>query len=421
MTLKSQISGSVVKLALGQERSVRRTLSRRKGIDVALQVEDAHGFLLVQLLGDLLREMPDEEVRVLVIPPPEADTDPEPELRLSWNLKDAHLVAQHRGLEGPSITAPPPAEVIEKAQRILLVDRPGKAQIDLACEVLRRVWNDDREGLEQLARQYGELPTSELRGQLSSNWEQLKRLGHYQGSMVRHRGEWFWGTDRFEMLERSLGQDRSRVGWSENFEVPPIVGEDGRVRLEFYYSFRSPYSYLVLKPLRRMLRRRSKVDLVIRPVLPMVMRGLPVPLSKRLYILADCHRLAVELGTPFGKAFDPKGEGVERCLAIFVAADAQGLGDVWLEEAATAIWTEARNMTRDEELRPVVERAGLSWERAQQAMADEASWRQMATDNRTALFDAGLWGVPSLVVGGYAMWGQDRIPILTRILDAAGV
>ena len=109
MTLKGQISGSVIKLALGQERRVRRTLSRRKGIDVVLQVEDAHGFLLVQLLRDLVRDMPGEEVRVLVIPPPEADTDPQPQLRIPWTVKDARLVAEHRGLEGPTITAPPPA------------------------------------------------------------------------------------------------------------------------------------------------------------------------------------------------------------------------------------------------------------------------------------------------------------------------
>ncbi|MFT5358280.1 MAG: 2-hydroxychromene-2-carboxylate isomerase, partial [Polyangiales bacterium] len=30
-------------------------------------------------------------------------------------------------------------------------------------------------------------------------------------------------------------------------------------------------------------------------------------------------------------------------------------------------------------------------------------------ENRTALINAGLWGVPTFVRDGQALWGQDRI------------
>ena len=48
----------------------------------------------------------------------------------------------------------------------------------------------------------------------------------------------------------------------------------------------------------------------------MAMRGQPLPLAKRLYILRDAKREADRLGLPFGKIHDPLGEGVWRCLTI---------------------------------------------------------------------------------------------------------
>lgn len=167
------------------------------------------------------------------------------------------------------------------------------------------------------------------------------------------------------------------------------------------------------------IAERPDVDFEIRPVLPMVMRGLPVPRAKRLYILPDVHRLALDQGVPFGRACDPAGRGVERCMAVFFAARQAGCENAFVRAAATAIWTQAANLTRDDELRPVVERSGLSWTDAQRGLADDASWRLMAEQNRATLLDEmALWGVPSVRLNQTtALWGQDRVPILERLLD----
>ncbi|MDA0705161.1 MAG: hypothetical protein O2805_00695 [Proteobacteria bacterium] len=86
--------------------------------------------------------------------------------------------------------------------------------------------------------------------------------------------------------------------------------------LEFFFSFRSPYSYLALQ---RAFRIADAFGLAIRvrPVLPMVMRGLPVPKSKLRYIASDAVREAERLKIPFGRFADPMGAGVERCLAVY--------------------------------------------------------------------------------------------------------
>lgn len=419
MTVRDQVYGRALELFLARERGVRRALARRRGLDVFLQVDDAHGLLLVQVLARLMADLPDEPLRVHVVPPPAAEVDPQPALRLPWTVRDARLLAEHHGLQGPTRADPPPAEVVEQAQGILAVDRPGRRQLEIAVEVLRAVWTDDHAGLEALATEHGAVSPAERDEALAANRDLLRELGHYQGSMVRHRGEWFWGLDRFRLLERSLGRPSSVLDWSDPAPVPAgLDGDDGRVKVELFFSFRSPYSYLILEPMLR-LARRPDVDFVIRPVLPMVMRGLPVPRAKRLYILLDVRRLAREQGVPFGRACDPAGLGVERCMAVFFAARQAGCENAFVREAATAIWTRAANLTRDAELRPVVERSGLSWHDAQRGLADDASWRTMADHNRSILLDdMGLWGVPSVRVGGtFAVWGQDRVPILERMLD----
>jgi 2-hydroxychromene-2-carboxylate isomerase len=71
------------------------------------------------------------------------------------------------------------------------------------------------------------------------------------------------------------------------------------------------------------------------------------------------------------------------------------------------VWSEGIDAGRDGGLRPIVERAGLNWSEARNALADEA-WRTTAGASRAELFALGLWGVPSIRVGDTAVWGQDR-------------
>jgi 2-hydroxychromene-2-carboxylate isomerase len=90
---------------------------------------------------------------------------------------------------------------------------------------------------------------------------------------------------------------------------------EGRPRVEFFFSFRSPYSYLSA-PRAFALAEDYPVELVYRGVRPMAMRGQPLPRSKQFYILRDAKREAGYLDMPFGRMHDPLGDGVWRCLTI---------------------------------------------------------------------------------------------------------
>jgi len=190
-------------------------------------------------------------------------------------------------------------------------------------------------------------------------------------------------------------------------------------QVEYFFSFRSPYSYLSA-PRVFSLPRRYGVELVWRGVRPMAMRGQPLPRAKQLYILRDAAREADRLGLPFGRIHDPLGEGVWRCLCIAELAKERGRLADFVLVAARGIWGEGVDVSRDEPLRRLCERAGLDWEACRRAI-ETPGYRERVESNTARLARLGHWGVPTLVFDDQAYWGQDRIEDLERALRRAGV
>lgn len=184
------------------------------------------------------------------------------------------------------------------------------------------------------------------------------------------------------------------------FDEPPEI--------ELWFSFRSPYSCIAF-PRVAAIARHYGARLTLRFILPMVMRGLPVPGPKRYYIMLDTKREAVLHGQDFGKIVDPVGAGAERALAVLHRAIPLGLGEAFAEAGMNAAFARGIDLASDEGLFQVTREVGLSDADTRAALADP-SWRVVAEANRAALFEAGLWGAPSFRVNGRAAhWGQDRL------------
>jgi 2-hydroxychromene-2-carboxylate isomerase len=190
-------------------------------------------------------------------------------------------------------------------------------------------------------------------------------------------------------------------------------------QLDFYYSFRSPYSYLAA-PRAFALPERFDVQLDFRGVIPMAMRGQAVPRAKRLHTLRDAAREATRLGMPFGRIHDPIGDGAMRCLLVGELAREVGRAREFVLEAGRCIWSEAADVSRDPALRQVCERAGLDWDRCVAALDDEAALARVRA-NTDALVKLGHWGVPVFVFGDELFWGQDRIEDVETALRRAGL
>ena len=198
--------------------------------------------------------------------------------------------------------------------------------------------------------------------------------------------------------------------------APPATGAP--VEIEIWFSFRSPYSWIAFPRVRR-LARHYGASLRLRYILPMVMRGLPVPPVKTMYITLDTKREAQRVGLPYGRIVDPVGAGAARCLAVLHHAVRLGQGETFAEQAMKAAFADGIDLASDVGLFAVARAAGLTDDQTRAALADE-SWREAAEDNRRALFDAGLWGAPTYRVnGGPAHWGQDRLWALEQDIRRA--
>lgn len=186
--------------------------------------------------------------------------------------------------------------------------------------------------------------------------------------------------------------------------------------VDFYFSFRSPYSYLAA-PRVFALEEAGDVEVVFRGVIPMAMRGQSVPMAKRLHTLRDVKREADRLGMPFGRIHDPIGDGALRCLLVAEYAASVGRVREFVLTAGRAIWAEAVDVAGDAGLRRVCEDAGLVWASCLDALSNPAV--RAAIDANTASVTAlGHWGVPLLVLDGEVYWGQDRVGDVQHALRA---
>jgi 2-hydroxychromene-2-carboxylate isomerase len=189
--------------------------------------------------------------------------------------------------------------------------------------------------------------------------------------------------------------------------------------VDFYFSFRSPYSYLAA-PRGFALADRFDVEMRYRGVIPMAMRGQAVPRAKRLHTLRDVDREAKRLSMPFGRIHDPIGAGAIRCLLVAEHARDAGREREFVLEASRGIWAEAMDVSRDGPLREICDRAGLRWSECAAAVEDPEA-RERVDASTAALDELGHWGVPLFVFGGELFWGQDRIEDLETALRGAGL
>jgi 2-hydroxychromene-2-carboxylate isomerase len=384
------------------------------------QVDDPYGQLVAQALPELLARYDVELAAHLVGPPPDAAA-PERERLASFARRDAADVAPGYGLAFPADAPAPTPECVELASRTLAAALAAGSFAAHAARVGEALWSGNRERQLALAREIGVTDAARSEALRAEGSRLREGLGHYLGAMLHYGGEWYWGVDRLTHLERrlrSLGLLRKSGSpdWIARRPDPsrePVPTASGRLALEVYPSLRSPYTAIAMDRVLA-LPQRLPVDLIWRPVLPMVMRGLPVPREKQLYITLDTKREAEDAGVAFGRVCDPVGRPVERCFSLWPWATARGRGPALLRSFTQAAFAEGVDTGSDAGLRFVVERAGLAWDEARAHLGRDG-WREELETNRQQLFALGLWGVPSFRLLGrpgepdYATWGQDRL------------
>ncbi|MFN3609063.1 MAG: 2-hydroxychromene-2-carboxylate isomerase [Hyphomonas sp.] len=421
MSLKTQIAAQVMKYVTGESRLMSRRAGaerRRRREGRMHQVEyfhvagDPYSHLVLQVLPALAARY-DLVIKPRLATPPPDWAAPERQKLEAYAREDAARLAARAGLSFANPGAQPTRERVSQAEAALaaILDAPDFAARALALS--EALWTG------------GPLPSgaAPADGALAEGSARREKLGHYLGAMLHYEGEWYWGIDRLHYLERRLrdiGAQKPGAPEAFLFVQPdsPRAGAQTKggasEALHFYLSFRSPYTYIAAKRARA-LADAYGAELKLRFVLPMVMRGLPVPRMKGYYITTDVAREARRMGIAFGKIADPVGTPVERGYSILPMAMEAGLGFEFCESFLKGVWAEGIDAGSDDGLKTIVERAGLDWSAAR-ALIGGDHWRAEAEANRAEMMDLGIWGVPSFRVGDVATWGQDRMWIIEEAL-----
>jgi 2-hydroxychromene-2-carboxylate isomerase len=429
--LKRAVQGRLVEAALSEPAlRLRRRLARirrrvsgaTRTVEVFYRADDPYSHLLLTVMPDVADGY-DVDVRLHVLPA--AAADPQADLRRAYAARDGVAVARATGIP---MAAAPPANTLGLAVALHRLQRQEASLAEIAA-VSAAWWSGDAAAMAGHVERLRALDRNRADVAARASLERLIELGHYDAGMSYYAGEWYWGLDRLRHLTRRLrgagavrgagAAARDRLDQRlQALELPlrDIAGLAPlarRCHVDCFFSFRSPYSWIALERLYALVDALG-VELRMRPVLPMVARGVPLSPAKRRYILFDAAREARRWGVPFGRIVDPLGEGVERCQAAFVFAAGQGAERALASAAGQAIWSRGIDVATDAGLNQVLDEAGLSV-RADAVRRYAGDWREPVQRNQQALRAAGLWGVPSMVTGEAAVWGQDR---LWRLHDA---
>lgn len=208
---------------------------------------------------------------------------------------------------------------------------------------------------------------------------------------------------------------------------------------DLYWSFRSPYSYLVT-PRLVALERDYDVVANIRPVYPIAVRQ-PDFFAKNdplwlTYFLRDIGRSAAFVGLPFRwaspdpvvmdmatRTYPAEQPYIHRLTHLGVAAAERGRGLAFLDEVSRLIWGGAvTDWHLGDHLARAAERAGLDLAELDAAIsADPEHHVAMVTANQDAQRVGGHYGVPLMVFEGEPFYGQDRFDQLEWRMKQRGL
>ena len=211
------------------------------------------------------------------------------------------------------------------------------------------------------------------------------------------------------------------------------------IAFDLFWSFRSPYSYLVTQRIVA-LERDYDVRCTVRIVLPIAVRQADFfakidPLWVG-YLMRDVARCGDYLGVPIRwpvpdpvvmdlatRTYPADQPLIHRLCRLGHAAAERGRGLAFIDEVSRLIWNgETDNWDKGDHLAMATERAGLNLAELDAAIAaDPAGYAAAIETNQAAQRAAGHYGVPLMAVNAEPFFGQDRFDQFKWRLEQMGL
>ena len=388
-------------------------------ITLYYQVDDPYSYLLIQALRNIVESW-NADLIFKLTRGVSGNNNPEPDMLINLAIKDAQFVAPGYGLQ--FLPPHPPTETGVKFATCQLARFVDARNPDLEAieDISRQLWDGEFDSETINDSEWGNANALVARGS-----KEQDEMGHYAGAMLHYAGEWYWGIDRLYHLESRL-RDLSaceKIQYPRLSITPNAKLQGHGYQLECYPSLRSPYSAICFDSVCA-VADQAGIELVLKPVLPMVMRGVTLTRTKGFYIMIDCAREARTLDKEgYGHFFDPIGDGVIRGFSIYPLAKAKGVERAYLKSFMDGAFCEGINTLSNRGLKKICERAGLAWAEAKDYLS-KPGWGEELEQNRQDMYAWGSWGVPSFRLIGpdgetvAEAWGQDRLWRLVQIIDS---
>lgn len=211
------------------------------------------------------------------------------------------------------------------------------------------------------------------------------------------------------------------------------------LNFDLFWSFRSPYSYLLLPRVVDLVATHD-VSCNVRIVYPIAVRQADffqkVDPLWAFYLMKDTYRTADYLGMPYRwplpdpvvmdpatRLYPAEQPYIHRLSQLGIAATEAGRGLPFIREVSHTIWSgTVDNWHEGDHLAEAAARAGLDLAVLDAAIAADPEHHRAAIEaNQEAQRLAGHYGVPLMALDGEPFFGQDRFDQLVWRLTQKGL
>lgn len=295
------LSGSFLQL----RRNIQRIFGGRPTLNAFVSADDVESYILLQCSKKLMEKYR-INTEIVLINSGVNGWASSFDVKCQWAQRDAGLFAVLHGLKEPTVAMLSKHSIKTLSSEIynLVKTRDTAENSDIISQCITQMsikWCPENRIQNHDAIIDDETMDSTMLAVMTRNTKRLKQLGYYNPGAIHFQGEWY-PPNRLHHLERRLqcdfnmGRGTSTIDsdmylFNKEIEIESnIRAHSNRVisnssfperrkeTVQLFYSFRSPYSQLILPRLRKICEAFN-TSVEVRPVLPMVTRGLKVNLK----------------------------------------------------------------------------------------------------------------------------------------------
>ena len=387
------------------------------------KVDDPYSHLTLQCIEEL-RASYDISFKAILVGEENPETVHEASLYSSYCLEDVKRIAPFYDIAFPGKSYPS-KEMIYKANSILTAVNKNKFS-EIAIKVSFALWSDNEDAIDALCLAFSSSQDEVSENLLLGNQTRDEK-GYYFGSAFYYEKELYWGLDRVNYLEERLTELGLKRTLDDKpvcilkFKAPDQFNSSKKVNLTYYPSLNSPYTHVSTKRVKE-LGQESSINLITKPVLPMLMRGMIIPSYKGKYIISDAAREGRKHKHEIKSIYSPIGFPARKAYSLFPAIDKAGKGFEYIQELLNASFQDGINIGSDDYLQSVVIKLDLDWNDIKKNFKSNA-WKQDLDNNLKEMYEGNCWGVPSFKITNedgsdpYYVWGQDRMWLIKEEIN----